>query len=127
MRSPAARPASMQGPRAYKLHFVMGRHIEIIAIYRRHRYHREFRGQQLRVVVVIKTRQHLRRTVVVRDEVIGIRRPATGECWRLVMPACHESLVIWLDENIKTKKKAPVRIRQIFPVLLSSFPELLQR
>jgi len=32
----------VHGPRAYKLGLVMGQHIDIIAIYRRHRYYRGF-------------------------------------------------------------------------------------
>jgi len=42
-------------PRAYKLglHVVMGQHIDVIAKYRRHRYHRAFQVQQLRVAVLV--------------------------------------------------------------------------
>jgi len=32
----------LHGPRASRLGLVMGQHIDIIAIYRRHRYHRAF-------------------------------------------------------------------------------------
>jgi len=48
----AARPATarwgsrqcLRGPRARKLGIVMGQHNDIIAIYRRHQYHRAFAG-----------------------------------------------------------------------------------
>ena len=35
----------VHGPRAYKLGLVMGQHIDIIAVYRRHRNQRTFPGQ----------------------------------------------------------------------------------
>ena len=41
----------LHGPR--ELGLVMGQHIDIIAIYRRHRYHHRFRVRQLRVSVLV--------------------------------------------------------------------------
>ena len=71
----------LQGSRVYKLGLVMGQHIDIITIYRRHRYRHRFRVRQLRVAVhvvfnaavqyVLKPNTHRRRR---RDETVWSRR-----------------------------------------------------